>query len=484
MKRLTVLAALMLPLLSHAINPVPYTGALNNAEASILYRTLMARVGASVASVTATIDGIAAGATSFAEAAAVAEGVGIGAILWPIAVAGAGYYAYDRYHSNSQLPMDVAGTGTWQWNDHSSGFESVQLGGSVMSGSTYTAFPPMPADWASMLVAYPNADVYFRSTPSSTTLRHFKTFSALVCSPGVASVPCQGDAAASLVASANADFSLPYSGPYTVPYWAKVATVAQSGVATPPGSKSYSGVYELQAPSGYPIALPPYQGVDESVSLAPVHIPGSLATAYLSDQFLADEINRLWAAATALADPAVQLKPAPAGTPQPLRIVPASGFIPYSPTIGIKPSDVADWRVATPVAQDPTVQDLVSPVAPPGAQAVPMPVPAPGTVTPPTTTPGTTTIDWGTFSLPDPVSPTIESILDPIFNLFPGWKTFAFPSHSSTCPEPDLELVIAGTPHTFHFDQLCFWTERIRPQLQAAFAVMWAIAIVFVVMGA
>lgn len=47
-------------------------------------------------------------------------------------------------------------------------------------------------------------------------------------------------------------------------------------------------------------------------------------------------------------------------------------------------------------------------------------------------------VDWGgTGGAPaDPTAPTMASVLSPIFNLFPGLKSWVAPSHSSSCPAP------------------------------------------------
>lgn len=102
-------------------------------------------------------------------------------------------------------------------------------------------------------------------------------------------------------------------------------------------------------------------------------------------------------------------------------------------------------------------------------------------------TDSTSIIDWGTFVAPNVESPSIESILDPLFNMFPEWKTFAFPPHVSTCPKPQFSLpgtVLNG--HTINFHQMCDFLDysNTRSFMEAAFAVAWTILIIMIIMGA
>lgn len=101
------------------------------------------------------------------------------------------------------------------------------------------------------------------------------------------------------------------------------------------------------------------------------------------------------------------------------------------------------------------------------------------------TTTSSSVTDWGQFAAPDLDTPTVESILDPLFAMWPSWQGFAFPAHQSSCPTPSFRLpasVIGGM--NVQFVELCQWVETVRPGMQAAFAVAWAILIVFIVMGA
>lgn len=182
---------------------------------------------------------------------------------------------------------------------------------------------------------------------------------------------------------------------------------------------------------------------------------------------------------------------------------PGYSGLPYDASDPITAVDAQALQQSSPSAW-PTVGDAVSPQAStnPDASASPWSLPAPstsgstspgtGTSTNPGTSTGTTPssqpIDWGTFSPPAlEETPTVGSILDPLFNLWPAWTSFSFPQHQSVCPTPSVTLpatVINGA--TLHFTQMCDFLEanNVRYAMQAAFAVAWAIVIVFIVMGA
>lgn len=183
-----------------------------------------------------------------------------------------------------------------------------------------------------------------------------------------------------------------------------------------------------------------------------------------------------------------------------------TGTIPWDETAPITPADVSGL-VAGGVIAEPRVSDLVASGVNPMTGTATLPVPGAygpagstvaggnvgtvsGTQSTTTTATGTNTtinlqIDWGTFVPPALDAPPISSILDPLFNLWPDWKNFAFPAHSASCPRPSFSLpssIVGG--RTITLDSVCTWVEQVREPLQAAFAVAWSIVIVFVVMGA
>jgi len=123
-----------------------------------------------------------------------------------------------------------------------------------------------------------------------------------------------------------------------------------------------------------------------------------------------------------------------------------------------------------------------------GAGAVPGTTTGTDTATESGSTTNTQSIDWGVFSAPAlEETPTTGSIIDPLLNLWPAWASFSFPQHQSVCPTPSFTLpggVLNG--RTVHFTQMCDFLEsnNVRVAMQAAFAMAWAILIVFIVMGA
>jgi len=175
--------------------------------------------------------------------------------------------------------------------------------------------------------------------------------------------------------------------------------------------------------------------------------------------------------------------------------------LPYDASDPITAADAQAWQQANP-ANWPTVGDAVSPQVSTDGASSPFSFssssasPGTGTGTGTGTNTGTDTssntdskpIDWGTFSPPElEQTPTISSIIDPLLNLWPAWALFSFPQHQSVCPTPSFTLpggVLAG--QTVHFTQMCDFLEanNVRIAMQAAFAVAWAILIVFIVMGA
>lgn len=210
-------------------------------------------------------------------------------------------------------------------------------------------------------------------------------------------------------------------------------------------------------------------------------IPVSERSKPVNPKILADAANKTWEASSA-----------------------RPGTIPFDASNPITENDVQGFFVGN-AANYPSVADSASSIANPATGGVSVsPAAVGGAVTAvgtgttaqsvPTTATGTVTtatgevsksffsIDWGRFEIPEMESPTVESILDPIFNLWPAWKNFAFPPHSSQCPAPQLDLIVI--PHTLTFDHVCIWAEKIREPLQAIFSVAWSLTIVFIVMGA
>lgn len=152
----------------------------------------------------------------------------------------------------------------------------------------------------------------------------------------------------------------------------------------------------------------------------------------------------------------------------------------------------------------PTVGDLSSPwdtappYSPPYAPPIPAPFPGVGggsipsnpTIPEQTYEPGETAppsaveVDLG----PDPgISindmediPTGKKILEPIFNLLPGFNTFQMPSYSMECPQPTFNVFNTQITMTSH----CEIAEMIKPTMYAVFVVVWTIIALFILLGA
>ncbi len=259
-------------------------------------------------------------------------------------------------------------------------------------------------------------------------------------------------------------FSTPYAGPfpgtngfYANGYSRQVASTSN------PATFTYQIAFSFTPPSGQTLLPPAYTPRWQAAGQSVNDLPQSYTTQPLSDAQLAAIANAVWKnAAQANNRDAI---PWPAANP-------------------ITPADIAAWRSANPQLV-PTVNDFISPVTAPGSSTVP--IPNPGTDAPPVDPPGTTPtapaapIDWGSFTPPTlEDTPTAASILDPIFNMWPQWASYSFPSHTAECPKP--QFVALG--HTFTFDHMCTWVEMIRPSVQAAFALVWALMVIFIVMGA
>ncbi|MCS0582043.1 hypothetical protein NX784_10615 [Massilia pinisoli] len=178
---------------------------------------------------------------------------------------------------------------------------------------------------------------------------------------------------------------------------------------------------------------------------------------------------------------------------------PGYAGLPYDASDPITQADAQMQQQANP-ASWPTVGDTVSPQVSTDGALSPFSLPSssgsPSTGTGTGNDTGSNTgsntdskpIDWGSFSAPQlEETPTVSSIVDPLLNLWPAWASFSFPQHQSVCPTPSFMLpggVLNG--QTVRFTQMCDFLEanNVRVAMQAAFAVAWAIVIVFIVMGA
>ena len=77
-------------------------------------------------------------------------------------------------------------------------------------------------------------------------------------------------------------------------------------------------------------------------------------------------------------------------------------------------------------------------------------------------------------------TPTAEQILKPIFDVMPGFKSFAMPAHTGTCPQPEFEAL----GQRFVMDQHCVLLDQNRSTLQAVMAAVWLLVAAFIVLRA
>ncbi|WP_186083331.1 hypothetical protein [Burkholderia gladioli] len=179
--------------------------------------------------------------------------------------------------------------------------------------------------------------------------------------------------------------------------------------------------------------------------------------------------------------------------------------LPYSVTQPISYNDVQPWAQANP-ASVPQVGDLFTPASDPGSASVSIdPAVQPGQTgsTNPASNPSATagndvnvvntpnvnvtnkvSVDLG----PDPgvgspsleATPTISMILSPLVNLLPDLKHWAVPAHGAACPEPSFSVL----GHSFTLTAQCDLAESNRTAIYTAFAAMFTLAALFVVLRA
>jgi hypothetical protein len=174
--------------------------------------------------------------------------------------------------------------------------------------------------------------------------------------------------------------------------------------------------------------------------------------------------------------------------------------LPYSVTQPVTANDVASWAQEDPQSV-PNVNDLFRPAADPGSVVVISPTAQPGQVT---TGSGSTdagnnvnvvntpnvnvvnkvSVDLGTD--PGVASPTLEAtptismILSPLLSLLPDLKHWAVPAHNAVCPEPSFSLL----GHSFTLSAQCDLAESNRAAIYTAFAAMFTLAALFIVLRA
>lgn len=112
----------------------------------------------------------------------------------------------------------------------------------------------------------------------------------------------------------------------------------------------------------------------------------------------------------------------------------------------------------------------------------------PGTGTDPVTNPGTgtggstggTTPSVNLPEPPDPVSPTIEQILDPLFGMFDSLKTFQIPINDAKCPTPKFTVFSKEVMIESH----CKMLDDIKGPISNIFILFYTLVAFFIVFQA
>ncbi|MFM0508630.1 hypothetical protein [Paraburkholderia sp. RL17-373-BIF-A] len=178
--------------------------------------------------------------------------------------------------------------------------------------------------------------------------------------------------------------------------------------------------------------------------------------------------------------------------------------LPYSVTQPIGYGDVQPWASANPSSM-PNVGDLFTPASDPGTSTVSIdPVVQPGQTS--STNPASSTtatgndvnvvntpnvnvvnkvsvdlgLDPGVGSPSLEATPTISMILTPLVNLLPDLKHWAVPAHGAACPEPSFSVL----GHSFTLTAQCDLAESNRTAIYSAFAAVFTIAALFIVLRA
>ena len=172
---------------------------------------------------------------------------------------------------------------------------------------------------------------------------------------------------------------------------------------------------------------------------------------------------------------------------------PGYAGLPYPASNPVTTDEINNWYAANPTAT-PTVGGLVTAVpsgsngfAPSTTQTTGTAIaPAISPNSPAATTPGGTTAEINLGSDPGTPSPTLEQtptapmILAPILALLPDLRSYAVPSHNGTCPTPSISLY----GQTLTMSEQCTFVEQYRSIIYGAALAAFAIAALFILLGA
>jgi len=462
MKKIIFFLFVSFPVFSFAATSPEYTGGINNAMGSILDSKLSKTASANSAYASQlfnTLLAMKSNSTLNVGTAAAVGGVVASRVTWPMLLVSAGVAGV----ASGLTTLGADGLIKWMWPD-SANPTSVKLDGEGMK----TQAPVYSAGVTSGSVAWMSSCGGYWGSPQEAFSYCMKLIHVNYPTASFSNVSLVNTNSTTITASTL----LNVSGVFTnYLYTATLTKYAYSGPTCLAGTGNLSGVCTS---SGVTNPLNPFSTGNwvaswQTPANAINSLPDNSKNTVLSDEQLAIIVNTIWKASSATS---------------------GADTYKYSTANAITPAEVADWRKNNPTLA-PTINDFISPVQPESVTQVPLPAPTPSTTTGTTPTSGTTpvsgttstsvSVDFGSFSPPELEStPTTASILDPIFNMFPQWQNFAFPAHESRCPRPSFEVL----GHVFVFDHMCSWVEMIRPFLEAAFALCWAVAVLFIILGA
>jgi hypothetical protein len=178
-----------------------------------------------------------------------------------------------------------------------------------------------------------------------------------------------------------------------------------------------------------------------------------------------------------------------------------SGYqgVPFDASNPITTTEVQSYAVANPSSY-PTVAALVAPIGAVGSAIVttglspsttsdPTKPVAPATATaPPTATviaPPSATTDLGVdpnIRFVPPVAPSAQSILDPILNMLPGWRSATFTANG-TCPKPNINFA-PFMNLTVTMESHCNLIEQNRALISSLMSGVWLLIAALIVLAA
>lgn len=206
---------------------------------------------------------------------------------------------------------------------------------------------------------------------------------------------------------------------------------------------------------------------NQTLDQAMAALTSAQKTEAINNQTMATMLNYLWQQAAAQ---------------------PGYSGLPYQASNPIQSSDISTWSAANPSAT-PQVSWLGTAVPSGGfapSTSTTSYIPASTSTTPGTINPaeGASAVNLG----PDPATPaptlettpTAQSILQPLLNLFPDLRSWVVPAHTAVCPTPSITLF--GS--TITMTQQCTLAAQFQSQIYAAFVLAYTIGALFIVLGA